>query len=197
MTRISTAICCTAAFLCSPLQAAPLEWEAASGGNGHWYELVAGPKITWTEAKDAAAGMTHLGAVGHLATVTSAEEWAFLVDTVNAAGARAWLGGSDAAAEGVWRWAVGPEEGERFWTGGSGGVAAGFHAWNPKEPNNANNEDYLAGWWTRGEWNDLGAGWTVGAYVVEFSATVPTPAALPLMLGGLGALAIGARRRKT
>jgi hypothetical protein len=197
MTRISTAICCAAALVCGPLQAAPVEWSVGSGGNGHWYELVSGTPVSWTEASSAAAGMTNLGRAGHLVTVTSAEEWAFLVDTVNPSGARAWLGGSDAASEGVWRWTGGAEAGETFWIGGRGGVAAGYHAWNPLEPNNASNEDYLAGWWTRDAWNDLGASWSLGAYVVEFTAAVPAPAALPLMLGGLGALAVGARRRRS
>lgn len=64
MTRVSTAICCTAALLCGPLQAAPMTWSAAVGGNGHCCELVARPNITWIGAKDAAAGMTHLGAPG-------------------------------------------------------------------------------------------------------------------------------------
>jgi len=197
MTRISIAAFCAATLVCGPLSAAPMEWDIGAGGNGHWYELIAGPSVTWAEAAGTAAGLDHLGRIGHLATVTSAEEWAFLVDAVNPGGARAWLGGSDAADEGVWRWAVGPEAGETFWIGGSGGVAAGFHAWNPREPNNASNEDYLAGWWTPGQWNDLGESWSIGAYVVEFSAVaVPVPASMPLMLGAVGVLALTQRRRK-
>ena len=115
MTRITTALFCAAAFVGGPLQAAPVEWSAGSGGNGHWYELVAGPSMTWTAASEAASTMTHMGGVGHLATLTSAEEWAFLVDVVNPGAVRAWLGGSDAASEGRSTWAKTPASGPMSW----------------------------------------------------------------------------------
>lgn len=196
MTRISTAFFCAAALAAGPLNAAPMEWSVASGGNGHWYDLVAAPAVTWADAAAGAAGATHLGAAGHLATLTSAGEWAFLVDVINPGGMRAWLGGSDAGAEGQWNWVEGPEAGTRFWNGDRTGSAAAYHAWHPLEPNNASNEDYLVGWWAGPAWNDLSGTRELAAYVVEYSITaVPAPGGLPLMLGAVGMLALGLRRR--
>ena len=49
--------------------------------NGHWYEIVPG-SMNWNQARDAAALRTHLGWVGHLATISSDEENAFIFDTL-------------------------------------------------------------------------------------------------------------------
>ncbi len=101
--------------------------------------------------------MTYLGLPGHLATITSAGENAF-------AGAlcknmHCWLGGSDEAVEGTFRWVAGPENGQV--------VSPTF--WNPGEPNNSGNEDYINYWDTEAAWND-GSGNTNMYYLVEFEA---------------------------
>lgn len=166
-------------------------WDA---GNGHSYEVVLfgdGPKLDWTQSRDAAAAREYNGQSGYLATFTTAAEWAFVAGALNAAMHDLFLGGSDAEAEGVWRWVTGPETGML--------MGDGFTNWNPNEPNeHGSGEDYLAGWsWgSNTGWNDMpGSHHAVKGYLVEYGAPapVPLPAALPLALAGLGALA-GLRR---
>lgn len=173
--------------------AAPVQWTVASGGNDHWYEFVAGA-ITWTAARAAATGSTHQSMPGYLATVTSAAEDAFLGSL---SGLSAWLGGSDAAVEGEWRWMDGPEAGQLFWQGGPGGTASGYASWNNGEPNNAGEEDYLDR--QSGVWNDL-PDTPLRGYFVEFNPSDPnrvpvsgTFSLLALSLAGLAAVRRRAR----
>ena len=85
--------------------AAPTQWA----GNGHWYELVSTP-LSFGDAVTEASTRTHLGLGGHLVTLTSADENAFVHGLTG--GGAAWLGASDAAVEGEWRWLSGPEAGQ-------------------------------------------------------------------------------------
>jgi uncharacterized delta-60 repeat protein len=104
--------------------------------NGHYYQVI-NEAVTWQEAMDLAAGSTYEGVEGHLVTVTSAGEQAFVTNLVKEHvttgwdGSSIWLAASDAQEEGVWRWMAGPESGSNFWAGdGSGGpVAESFSAW--------------------------------------------------------------------
>ena len=125
-------------------------------GNGHFYEFV-GTNLAWANALTAAAGRTVFGTTGFLATITSDDENNFIKDKVN--GANVWIGASDSAGEGTWKWMTGPEAGVQFWQGASGGqTTAPFHyaRWNASEPNDSGNEDCavtnVAG--ARGLWND-------------------------------------------
>ncbi|MFO1020692.1 MAG: choice-of-anchor Q domain-containing protein [Planctomycetales bacterium] len=58
------------------------QWTTASGGNGHYYQLVMPSSslnsFSWTDAAAAAAASTFAGSQGHLVTVTSSGENAFL-----------------------------------------------------------------------------------------------------------------------
>lgn len=103
------------------LHAAPVQWTVAAGGNGHWYDYV--PTISifapigFDAARAAALGSSHQGLQGYLATVTSAQEQAFIQSSFPfllgfGATGSAWLGASDAAVEGDWRWLDGPEAGQ-------------------------------------------------------------------------------------
>lgn len=96
---------------CAPIPALPVRWS----GNCHYYEFVRGT-FTWPEARAAALARTHLGVPGHLATITSAAENAFINSAFNAGLAEqgAWIGGHEPADDGVWRWADGPEAGTQF-----------------------------------------------------------------------------------
>jgi hypothetical protein len=166
------------------LGAAPIQWTAASGGNGHYYELVvASDFVAWNES--AAFAQT---AGGYLATITSAEENAFL--TVVTGGVEAYIGLTDEALEGTFAWVT--------------GEAFGFSNWAFGEPNNdvapasPLGEDYSiinppAN--PPGTWNDLpDQPLRVTAYVVEYdTAPVPEPSASALFASGV-ALAFAARR---
>ena len=166
-------------LLVQAVPAAPdwlVEWSEADGGNGHYYGLVGDEGVLWTEARDAAADLTFRGSQGHLATIITAEESDFLEfqfsdrigDPVASGGIfppvpgiHAWIGLTDAAVEGDFRWIT--------------GEPLSFTDWAPPEPNNLGNEDYVLVWrrdfgsgplWS---WND-GGNWVGPAdgFFVEF-----------------------------
>ena len=47
--------------------------------NGHYYDIITSPGITWEQSNTAAQSLTYEGVNGHLATVTSSEENDFIV----------------------------------------------------------------------------------------------------------------------
>jgi len=121
--------------------------------NGHYYRFVSGDGITWNDAVSAAASV---GA--YLATITNASENSFV--TSHVVQGIDWIGGTDAAQEGTWVWATGPEAGTVFYVN-SPQSFPGYSNWNPGEPNNAshvatggmNGENYLQ-IFSNGQWND-------------------------------------------
>lgn len=86
-------------------------------GRGNYYEFVAG-RYTHGEAVAEAMSRQFRGAQGHLATITSAEEDAFVFSLMSG-DASAWIGGERIGDE--WAW-VETEEGV-FWRGNSPGTA--------------------------------------------------------------------------
>lgn len=115
---------------------------------------------TWTQARQNAAnagldGVPEL--TGHLATITSQEENDFVFGLLTAT---SWLGGSDDAVEGEWRWVEGPEAGQQFWQGlaAGGPVDGAYTNWQPGEPNQffgAVRPENFAHMRANGRWNDL------------------------------------------
>ena len=189
---------------------APTQWLTGSGANGHYYDLVLGSK-TWTASRDAAAASSFLGSSGHLVTITSAAENEFVRSTFDASsGGFVWIGASDAAVEGQWRWMVGPEAGTQFWQGNASGAATApyFYAnWGPIEPNNASDEDVAAlnlgatsgGGTLNGQWGDTDITTNFGGYIVEYSnftSAIPEPEIYAMLVAGLGLLGFAARRKK-
>ncbi len=125
----------------------------------HYYDYVPSNLITWTDAKTTAESMNYFGLQGYLATLTTPDEGQIAGELSPGTG---WIGASDAANEGVWKWMTGPEVGLTFWNGDVGGSApTGIYSnWNNGEPNNAGNEDYahitdLSVTTIPGSWNDL------------------------------------------
>ncbi len=149
---------------------------------GHYYEYISDLGITWTAANTAANNRTYFGLQGYLATLTSQVEADFSGAQASGVG---WIGGSDAATEGVWRWVTGPESGTIFWNGTAGGSSPNFAFWNTGEPNQAGDEDYAhithPNVNPNGSWNDLsntGAGsgdYQPQGYVVEYGGMPGDP----------------------
>ncbi|HET6462337.1 MAG TPA: FlgD immunoglobulin-like domain containing protein, partial [Candidatus Krumholzibacteria bacterium] len=168
--------------------ATPIQWTVGSGGNGHYYDIayVAGG-ISWSAANTAATS-----AGGHLATITSAAEGAFvyanLVDNPtywnqepSGSDLGPWLGGYQTSDNGSqananWVWVTGEP-----WS---------YTDWHSGEPNNFTGalENYLSYKCapTAGcrsiHWNDLPDnisvfGTPVRAYAVEWDA--PTSVSTP------------------
>jgi hypothetical protein len=129
-------------------------------GNGHYYEWVPVYGITWTDAKAQAATRTYNGLRGYLVTVTSAAEMNFVASKLQGSG---WMGASDLAYEGTWRWVTGPEglqdggQGLHFSNQfKGGGTCSASQA--PALPGTYSN-------WAGGEPNDC------GAYLNQYSPT--------------------------
>lgn len=99
-------------------QAAVIVWSPASGGNGHAYEFVEGPLMSWAEANATAKTMSFAGARGTLATITDGGEQ-FFINNIQIfdpgffpeSAIGMWLGGfqavpADVPGEG-WAWVTG------------------------------------------------------------------------------------------
>lgn len=152
----------------------------------HYYEYIPALGITWTAARDAAALRTFYGLQGYLATLTLPEEADLLGKQSSGAG---WIGASDAAVEGEWRWVTGPEAGTQFWSGNAAGSVTApnnYANWNNGEPNNSGDEDYAhinaPGTGFDGSWNDLSntgaasGNYQPKGYLVEYGGMVGDPA---------------------
>lgn len=148
----------------------PVQWTVASGGNGHWYDLVL-TASTWTEARDFAAASTFMGMSGYLATITSQAEEDFLGSLVwgGLNYSNGWIGASDEGSEGTWYWATGPEIGQVFYKFGAA-TQPGYSNWANGQPDNANGfENYaFLNSQLNGKWADFAEGSNTG-YMVEYS----------------------------
>ncbi|QEL19430.1 Ig-like domain-containing protein [Limnoglobus roseus] len=168
----------------------PPNFYTATGNvnDGHLYEFLSTPSNpNWDQARVAAAARNRYGRQGYLATLTSAGEQTFAATI--AGGISAWIGGSDAASEGAWRWVTGPEGlqpggGLQFWQGaapGAGGKAVGgqYSNWGPNQPDNSGGNENYASLLGNGQWNDLGVVPLTG-YLVEYGG-LPGETSLQLM----------------
>ncbi len=171
---------------------------AASGEyNGHYYEVIAypssgSPDKTWPLAKTAAEARTYEYATamsidGHLATITSAGEDAFIDGLRMEAGLHrpeAWVGGFQSATP------CGSPDCNWTWVNGEGGFI--FTNWLSDEPNDNGGEEQYLGIGLRNlfGWNDERALGNIGGYVVEYD--VPVDAGECVSGGDGCAISIGA-----
>ncbi len=123
--------------------------------------------LTWEAANSAATAATINGIAGHLAHSNSSTENAYL-DTISGT-ASIWIGGSDGAVNGEWRWVGGPDDGLQFWQGQAAGSSVGgaYTNWSPGEPNDYNGFEANIELVNGGRWNDQLPG-TTRAYVIEW-----------------------------
>lgn len=140
-----------------PLYLMPASAKIAPSGakeyKGHTYYVYKNT-VTWKKAKALCEAKG-----GHLATITSSGENNFVKNLVNAKDVDAWLGATDEAKEGTWKWVTGEK-----WS---------FKNWNYSQPDNDyGNEHYLAVWVDE-NWNDYpnDAGTRVQGYVCEWDMT--------------------------
>ncbi len=145
---------------------------------GSFYQYVSS-SVTWTAARAAANSATLNGMQGYLATVTSAEEFDFIKSKTG--GNEAWLGGTDQAVEGEWRWIDDPgvpadESGVMFWLGRAANyIPPGeprndmYTAWNEGEPNDFGSGEDALQIITNGSWNDLPTNSSTLPYVIEYT----------------------------
>ncbi|MEM9292113.1 MAG: C-type lectin domain-containing protein [Acidobacteriota bacterium] len=136
------------------------------GNTLHKYEFVPKKGITWEEARVAADERKYLDAMqGYLVTITSQAEMDFVKTKLQGYG---WMGASDKAQEGIWRWVTGPEGLEEE-SGGKGRLipnrlnpnseelGSRYKNWASGEPNEVQTvggEDY-AHFYNNGAWNDF------------------------------------------
>lgn len=201
MARATAALLCGFVLYAAPIAAAPISF----GTNA--YEFIAGA-FSFDDANAAAQAQTFNGASGHLVTIASDAENAFVLSLISSIEHSVWIGATDRAVEGAWRWVTG----EQFWQGGAAGTAGPdilYANWASGQP-----DDFGAGQdvatifggavpGLAGLWDDGGSGPGTGGgifqrdgYIVEFEGAavpVPEPATLLLFGAGLGAAAFRSR----
>ena len=172
--------------------AAPVQWP----DNGHWYEAIPGT-YSWNEANVAASTSVFNLLPGHLATITSVEENAF-IRLLSPTPDGYILGGlQDPAAttvSGGWAWVTGEPWAYTNWQGNEPNDLGDF-----SEALGPGDEDRLHFFGATGAngWNDYSGEPFNSGYVVEYGtlAAIPEPQTTALLLAGLGLLGFAARRR--
>lgn len=132
-----------------------VQWRIEDGGNGHWYAHVDlwPPQPMWYQAVNNA-----LAAGGHLATIASGDEQAFVWSIMQpgACGCCPWLGGYRPGDE--WVWITGEP-----WT---------FSNWAPGQPDNQMGNQYvleMSPATCDGRWSDV-ADFAFRSSIIEWDA---------------------------
>jgi len=194
-------------ILAETATASPVQWTTASGGNGHFYELVVAPGgISW----DAAATASTANG-GNLATISTPAENAFVFSLASANlsawivdqggnGLGPWLGGFQPAGSsepsGGWQWVNG--EGTFTYTNwATGDPSNGIGSPHGREESRL--QFFGSGTLLGSTWNDAqGVPYAdVKGYIVESTVfNVPAPSTLLLFCSGLVGLVAKNQRGK-
>lgn len=122
---------------CIPTMAITASAATAPSGakeyKGHTYYVYSG-KVTWKKAKALCEARG-----GHLATITSSGENKFIKKLVGSK--NAWLGATDEAKEGTWKWITGEK-----WK---------YTNWDSSQPDNGNGGEHYLGTYYYEQWNDF------------------------------------------
>lgn len=166
---------------------APVSAQTMYPANGHYYQIVTVSGGTdWFNAKTLAESMTFQGVSGHLATITSDGEGAF-IKSLEQAGLSYWAGGfkptPDPDSAAGWQWVTGEP-----WA---------YTSWDDFEPNGGlSGEDGIEWRSWSGKWNDRHRTTAhMPGYIVEFP-TVPEPSGVLVLLSGTVGLIRIMRRTK-
>ncbi len=123
-------------------------------GDGHYYQVVSDPVVDWTTANNLANASTFAGMNGHLATITSDGENAFVAGLLPQ-GIEYWLGGYQVPPDqpiptAGWTWVNG--EGTFPGVNGAAGYDNAYSNWNNGEPNDAYGvaSEQFMGMWASG-----------------------------------------------
>ena len=145
-----------------------------SAETGKFYKVVSASD-DWTVAKTNAESTSLNGINGQLAVVRSAAENEVLQELASAtSGGSIWLGGSDTAVEGEWRWIESGSDADRFWDGDvdgyqpSGAYTNWFSSTQPNDLGGA--EDAIRLDSTNGKWYDAPTTGVGNNYAVEWDA---------------------------
>ena len=156
-------------------------WSTTVGGNGHSYQLVQNESdITWYTAKgyaETGAPEQGLDILGHLVTITSAEEMAFLRSNLMVGWNNqifAWIGGQYDDDSGAWKWIT--------------GEPMLFNDWNSVPPPSGGSMRT-----NKNGWDAINVSSKMQRYIVETSS-VPIPGAVWLLGSGLIGI-IGIKRK--
>jgi hypothetical protein len=102
---------------------------------GRIYAVQTNP-VSWSEARMSALTSILYGEAGYLASIRSASDDEVVRRLLLDTGVNGWLGGVDAAGNGTWKWADGPDRGQTFWNGSAAGAYA--PVWLSGQPDNGN-----------------------------------------------------------
>ena len=149
--------CLAPSHACPPIPVDAVRWTAASGGNGHWYQLVRGLLLV-PEAEQLVAASG-----GHLVTITSPAEQAFINALLPTEATLIGLKQDPDAAEplGGWHWVT--------------GEPMSFVNWAPGEPNDDGAEEDCGFTWRNNDWNDGRCHGYCNGFIVEWESCNDCP----------------------
>lgn len=109
-----------------------------SSATGNFYQLITADR-NFNSALSYSETQLLNGVAGHLATITSAAELAF-VDQLTTT--HAWIALSDQDTEGAWYFMAGPEEGNQIVRNGNVDHPGYYNNWNGSEPNSGTGRNF-------------------------------------------------------